>query len=102
MIRPVLTALACGLLASCAATTGTAAPGAAAAAPVPVFAGPIKGVHHIGITVSDIDDTLAFYSRSVPYELVERRMVDADVFPADVLNKRQGKIEIALVRPLTR
>lgn len=101
MIRPVLTALACLSLANCAATISTAAPGAAAAAPVPVIAGPIKGVHNIGITVSDIDDTLAFYSRSVPYELVERRMVDAAVFPSEVLTKRKGKIEIALVRTPT-
>ena len=33
----------------------------------------IRGVNAIGITVSDIDDTLAFYQGAVPYELVERR-----------------------------
>ena len=61
----------------------------------------IRGVNAIGITVSDIDDTLAFYQGAVPYELVERRRVPAASLPAEVLAKRTGEIEIALVRTPT-
>jgi catechol 2,3-dioxygenase-like lactoylglutathione lyase family enzyme len=101
MMRAVFTALACATLAGCGATSGPAATTPAPPMATPPVAGTIKGVHHIGITVSNIDDTLAFYSRSVPYALVERRMVDAAAFPAEILAKRKGKIEIALVRTPT-
>ena len=79
--------------------TGCSTVSDVATAPVPPEA--IKGVHHVGITVSDIDDTVAFYSSAVPYELVERRMVDADAFPAEVLDWRKGQIEVALIRTPT-
>lgn len=101
MMRYAFAALACAWLAGCTAATGPAATSAPLPAAAPVVTGAIKGVHHIAITVSDIDDTLAFYSRSVPYDLVERRMVDAAAFPAEVLAKRKGRIEIALVRTPT-
>ena len=61
----------------------------------------IRGVHNVGITVSDIDDTLAFYGAAVPYELVERQRVDASSIPAEILAKRSGEIEVALVRTPT-
>ena len=66
-------------------------------------AGPneIRGVHHVGITVSDIDDTVAFYRQAVPYELVERKLVPARSFPAEVLAKRSGQVEVALIRTPT-
>ena len=70
-----------------------------AAAPAPLDS--ILGVHHVGITVSDIDDTVAFYSSVVDFDVVERRMVDASSLPAEVLAKRDGQIEIALVRTPT-
>lgn len=102
MMRPMLATFACALLAGCTSGAGTPPPQAAAqVSSAPAIAGAIKGVHHIGITVSNIDDTLAFYSRSVPYELVERRMVDAATFPAQVLARREGQIEVALVRTPT-
>ncbi|WP_172970186.1 VOC family protein [Erythrobacter sp. THAF29] len=47
--------------------------------------------------MSDIDDTLAFYSAVVPYELVDRQRVDAKLVPKEILGKREGEIEIALV-----
>ena len=100
MMRPVLTALACALVASCTAS-GPIAAEPAGSTPSQPAEGTIKGVHHIGITVSDIDETLAFYSRSVPYELVERRIVDAAVLPSEILSRRSGPIEIALVRTPT-
>ena len=61
----------------------------------------IKGVHHVGITVSDIDDTIAFYSKAVPYEFVERKTVPARSFPAEILSKRSGVVEVALIRTPT-
>ncbi|MEM7665858.1 MAG: VOC family protein [Pseudomonadota bacterium] len=61
----------------------------------------ILGVHHVGVTVSDIDDTVAFYSTVVDFEVVEREMVDASAFPAEILNKRDGQIEMALIRTPT-
>lgn len=69
------------------------------AAPAPSES--IRGVNTIGITVSDIDDTLAFYSAAVPYELVERVRVPASSFPAEILTKRDGEVEIAVVRTPT-
>ncbi|MGX7953547.1 VOC family protein [Tsuneonella sp. HG249] len=61
----------------------------------------IKGVHHVGITVSDIDDTIAFYSKAVPYELVERKRIPARAFPTALLAKRSGDVEVALIRTPT-
>lgn len=61
----------------------------------------IRGVHNVSLTVSDIDDTLAFYGAAVPFELVDRKFVSADTVPAEILAKRGGKIEIALIRTPT-
>ncbi|MBV7265171.1 VOC family protein [Erythrobacter ani] len=61
----------------------------------------ILGVHHVGITVSDIDDTIAFYSAAVDFEVVERKMVDASALPAEILAKREGQIEMALIETPT-
>ncbi|MEE4210203.1 MAG: VOC family protein [Parvularcula sp.] len=61
----------------------------------------ILGVHHVGITVSDIDDTIAFYSSAVDFDVVDRRMVDASALPAEILKKRSGEIEMALIRTPT-
>lgn len=61
----------------------------------------IRGVHNVSLTVSDIDDTLAFYGAAVPFELVDRKLVSASAIPAEILAKRNGEIEIALVRTPT-
>ena len=64
----------------------------AEAAPAAIAPAPpeeILGVHHIGITVSNIDDTIAFYSSVVDFDVVERRMIDASLLPAEVLAKRE-------------
>lgn len=61
----------------------------------------IRGVHNVSITVSDIDNTLAFYQAAVPYELVDRTRVSASAIPAEILSKRDGEIEIALIRTPT-
>lgn len=57
----------------------------------------VKGLHHAAITVSDIDATVAFYSKAVPYRVVKRYMVDGAAFPRGLTAKRHRRIEIALV-----
>jgi catechol 2,3-dioxygenase-like lactoylglutathione lyase family enzyme len=59
---------------------------------------PMKGIHHIGITVSDIDTTLAFYGKAIPYRLQSRYRVPAAAFPSKVVGRRRGEVEIAIVR----
>lgn len=62
----------------------------------------IKGVRFIGKTVSDIDDTLAFYQQAVPFELVSRYRIMADqVFQPDMMVKKYDEIEIALIKTPT-
>jgi catechol 2,3-dioxygenase-like lactoylglutathione lyase family enzyme len=60
------------------------------------MAGGIKGLHHAAITVSDIDATIAFYGKAVPYTLVKRYTVKGSTF-AGLTAKRAAKVEIALV-----
>ncbi|MBV7258664.1 VOC family protein [Erythrobacter crassostreae] len=67
----------------------------------PAAAEAILGVHHVGITVSDIDETVAFYSAAVDFDVIERTMVDASALPSEILNKREGQIEMALVETPT-
>lgn len=61
----------------------------------------IRGAHNVSITVSDIDDTLAFYGAAAPYELVDRKLLSANMIPAEILGKRNGQIEVALVKTPT-
>lgn len=96
MIRNATLMLAAStLLAGCTAHM-QAAPAVAPASPEA-----IRGVNHVMITVSDIDDTLAFYAPVVPYEVVERSMLNARDLPAEILSKREGQIETALIRTPT-
>ncbi|HEV2568641.1 VOC family protein [Sphingomonas sp.] len=67
-------------------------------AAAPASAGPITGIRTIGITVSDIDDTLTFYGKAIPYPVVKRFMVPARAFPARLVKARRGSVEIAVVR----
>lgn len=57
----------------------------------------VKGLHHAAITVSDIDATVAFYSKAVPYRVVRRFKIKGSAFPAALLSKRHREVEIALV-----
>ncbi|GLQ21378.1 VOC family protein [Algimonas porphyrae] len=58
----------------------------------------IKGVRFIGMTVSDIDETLAFYQSAVPYRLVRRDLVaPGDLYPEEFITTDADEIEIALV-----
>lgn len=58
---------------------------------------PHIGMHHAAITVSDIDATVAFYSRAVPYKVVKRFRVKGSAFPKTLLSRRHSAVEIALV-----
>jgi catechol 2,3-dioxygenase-like lactoylglutathione lyase family enzyme len=58
---------------------------------------PHLGMRHAAITVSDIDSTVAFYSRAVPYKVVKRYQVKASAFPKALLGKRHRQVDVALV-----
>ena len=64
----------------------------------PASAGPIRGIRTIGITVSDINATLAFYGKAIPYSAIERFRMPARSFPARLVSARGGTVEIAVVR----
>lgn len=98
MIRHVAACLAIAALTTACSTTSSD--------PIEIASEPaspqaIRGVHNVGITVSDIDETLAFYGSAVPYELVERTRIPANSLPAGILGKREGEIEVALVKTPT-
>lgn len=58
----------------------------------------VKGVRFIGKTVSDIDETLAFYQGVVPYTLIRRDRVDpATLYPSQFIAGDHDEIEVALV-----
>lgn len=59
--------------------------------------GPHLGLHHAAMTVSDIDATIAFYSKAVPYQVVRRFKVKGSAFPASLLSKRHSQVEIAVI-----
>lgn len=62
----------------------------------------IKGVRFIGKTVSDIDQSIAFYQNAVPFELVSRYKVAASqVYHPEMTTRQYGNIEIALIRTPT-
>ncbi len=101
-MRRILASALCLALASNCASDGLqthSTPDPIAASPAP--ADSIRGVHNVGITVSDIDATLAFYSSAVTYELIDRRTIQASDVPGSILDQRDGEIEIALVRTPT-
>lgn len=58
---------------------------------------PHIGLRHAAITVSDIDATVAFYSKAVPYTVVKRYRVKGSTFPRALLARRHADVEIALV-----
>jgi catechol 2,3-dioxygenase-like lactoylglutathione lyase family enzyme len=58
---------------------------------------PHLGMHHAAITVSDIDATVAFYSKAVTYKVVKRYKVNGSAFPKSILGKRHKTVDVALV-----
>ena len=62
---------------------------------------PIRGIRHVAITVSDIDATLSFYSKAVPYKVYKRYTVNTAKFDQRLLSRRHAKVEIALIETPT-
>ncbi len=58
---------------------------------------PHLGMRHAAITVSDIDATVAFYSKSVPYKVVKRYRLKASAFPKSLLATKNKEVDVALV-----
>lgn len=57
----------------------------------------VKGIQHIAMTVGDIDETIAFYSKAVPVKVVRRTNVSGSAFPAALLTRRYKRVDIALL-----
>lgn len=58
----------------------------------------VKGVRFIGLTVSDIDETLAFYQNAVPYRVVRRDLVSPQsLYPEEFIASDTDEIDVALV-----
>jgi catechol 2,3-dioxygenase-like lactoylglutathione lyase family enzyme len=58
---------------------------------------PHLGMHHAAITVSDIDATVAFYAKAVPYKVVKRYRVKGSAFPKKLLSARHREVDIAVI-----
>ena len=58
---------------------------------------PHLGLRHAAITVSDIDATVAFYAKAVPYKVVKRFRINGSAFPKMLLSRRHAEVEVALV-----
>ncbi|GAB5487744.1 MAG: hypothetical protein Pars2KO_13140 [Parasphingorhabdus sp.] len=62
----------------------------------------IKGVRYIGKTVSDIDQTMAFYKQGVPFELVKRYRIPAsELFHSEMMSNSHDEVEVALIKTAT-
>ena len=58
----------------------------------------VLGVNHIGLSVKDLDNTLAFYRNATNFELVKREKVSQNT-DADLLFGRQGvEFEMAMLK----
>ena len=64
----------------------------------PMDGRPHLGLHHAAITVSDIDATVAFYAKAVPYKVVKRYRVKGTAFPKALLSGKHKSVDIALVK----
>jgi catechol 2,3-dioxygenase-like lactoylglutathione lyase family enzyme len=64
----------------------------------PMEGRPHLGLHHTAMTVSDIDATVAFYSKAVPYKVVKRYRVKGSAFPKALLSAKHKSVDIALVQ----
>jgi catechol 2,3-dioxygenase-like lactoylglutathione lyase family enzyme len=67
----------------------------------PLEGAQVEGIRHVGITVSDIDDTIAFYSKAVPYKIYRRYSVPDAKFGKGLVASTGGKVEIALIETPT-
>lgn len=88
MYRQLTLCLATALLASCSRFESKP----------DVEALPIIGVKHVGMTVSDIDETVAFYSQAGEFEIVSRYELSTDLFDPSLMSTDASTVEVALVR----
>jgi len=58
---------------------------------------PYLGLRNIGLTVIDLDRTIAFYSASAPYAQIKRYSLPAAVFGDDLVTSTRGDVQIALI-----
>lgn len=58
----------------------------------------VESLHHAAITVSDIDSTVSFYSKAVPYKVVKRFRIPGSAFPRKLLSRKYKEVEIAWVQ----
>ena len=58
----------------------------------------VKGIHHAAITVSDIDATVAFYSKAIPYRVVKRFRIRGSALPQKLLSRKYKEVDIAWVQ----
>ena len=56
-----------------------------------------KALASVSITVADIDATIAFYAKAVPFPLVKRFKTSGSSFPRSLLASRHKQVEIALI-----
>ena len=117
MLKSRFSKMCAGLIASLCVTScmGTTPPKSAAtkASPPRIEQSPysrpaslgdtrIKGVRFIGKTVSDIDQSIAFYQQAVPFELVSRyRVAASEVYHPEMTSGKYGDVEVALIRTPT-
>jgi catechol 2,3-dioxygenase-like lactoylglutathione lyase family enzyme len=85
------------LLAAASLVLPTPAAGQGGGITVPLSDAPIRGIANVAMTVSDIDATIAFYSKALPFQVVERFKVKASAFPRALLSRPYREVEIALV-----
>lgn len=60
-------------------------------------ASPAMGMHHVAITVSDIDSSIAFYSKAVPYAVVKRYRLNGSVIPVALTHRRYRSVDVAVI-----
>ncbi len=97
-MKRVLFILAAVTAASCSpreAATPETAPEPALAAPGPST---VRGIHHIKLSITDLDRSLAFYQGATQFTLVDR----SDLEPSAALDEAAGKAGIGGERALLR
>jgi catechol 2,3-dioxygenase-like lactoylglutathione lyase family enzyme len=57
----------------------------------------VMGIRHVSMTVGDIDDTIAFYGKAVPVNVVRRYRVPGSRFPKALLLRRYRSVDVAIL-----
>jgi catechol 2,3-dioxygenase-like lactoylglutathione lyase family enzyme len=63
----------------------------------PTVRAPALALASVSITVPDIDATIAFYAKAVPFPVVKRYKVKGSTFPRAMLASAHKEVEIALI-----